>query len=346
MTDASERSQRRALMIGAWIAIGTICWLASSVGMGILFGALFAITFQPWYERLRARLSPALAATTTVGASTAAVALTLGAFVWILVRDGVVVAGELVEWLGPGGSARKIFVAVGRLTSKVGLTADDLEVHVRAFAKDSARTFASAIEGLASATASIVLVMFFQVLTMYFVLRRSDDIVAWVKKVTPLRADYTIKLLDELRRVGRSTLVGNAVSAFLQGALAAIGYWIFGLPHPLFLGVLSAIASLVPGLGTLLVWVPAGIALMLLGRVGSGVGLLVYGVIVITSIPTYVVLPRIVGQGGNMPALFMFVALFGGVGTLGLKGLVIGPVLTALAFATIRLYADEAPGRA
>ena len=201
-------------------------------------------------DRLRARFGPALAATTTVIASTMLVLLTLGALAWVIVREGMVVAGEILDWLGPNGSARRLFLDVGRITSRVGLTADDLEAHVRTFAKDSASTLASAVESLASATAGIVLVVFFQVLTMYFVLRRSEQIVAWLTKLTPLRPDYTIKLLDELRRVGRSTLVGNASSALLQGALAAIGYRIFGVPHALFLGVLSAVASLVPGVGT------------------------------------------------------------------------------------------------
>lgn len=160
-----------------------------------------------------------------------------------------------------------------------------------------------------------------------------------------LRPEYTLKLFDEFRRVGRTTLLSTVVTGLVQGALATIGYFIIGLPRPLFFGALTAVASPVPGVGTMLVWVPAGIVLVLLGHPGRGIVDLTWGVLVVTGIPDYVVRPRLVGRESDVPALLTFTALFGGAEVFGLKGLILGPVLMAIAIAVLRLYADEARSR-
>jgi predicted PurR-regulated permease PerM len=180
---------------------------------------------------------------------------------------------------------------------------------------------------------------------MYFVLRSWGLVATAAEDTLPLRPEHTRKLFDEFRRVGRATLLSTVVIGLLQAALATIGYWIVGLPRPLFFGALTAVASLVPGIGTLLVWLPAGVVEVLLGRTGSGVLLLVWGVVVISAIPEYVLRPRLVGRGGQIPSLFTFVALIGGAAVLGLKGLILGPVLMTMAITVLRLYAEEARAR-
>jgi predicted PurR-regulated permease PerM len=339
------RSEHRALRFAAWVALAAILWLTSPVGMGVLLGVLFAVTFRPVHQRLVRRRHPAAAALATVLGSTLAVALTFGGIAWILVRDGIDIGRKLIDSLGPGGGGRRILAAVSQVTSKVGVSAEEMQDRARSLAKVGVSTAAVVLQDVASATASIALTFFFLMLTMYFVLRRWERVVAAAQEILPLRPDYTLELFEEFRRVGQTTLLGTVVVGLLQGVLATIGYAVVRLPWPLFFGALTAIASLVPGVGTLLVWVPASAVLLYLGHAAAGVGLLVYGVVVLTAIPTYVILPRLVGGSSRVPALFTFVALFGGTAVLGLEGLVIGPVLMTVAVATLRLYAAEARAR-
>jgi predicted PurR-regulated permease PerM len=179
----------------------------------------------------------------------------------------------------------------------------------------------------------------------FAILTHEDEILTTVEQALPLRPDYTRKLVGELRDVGRQTLVGTVGSGFMEGLLATVGYWMAGLPRPAFFGAATAVLSLVPGLGTMLVWVPAGIVLIVLGRVGPGIFLLAWGVLVVTSLNDYVIRPRFVGRQGGLPPLAMFVALFGGVASMGLKGLIVGPVVMSLAFAVLKLYTVEARQR-
>jgi len=175
------------------------------------------------------------------------------------------------------------------------------------------------------------------------ILRHWARIITTVAEVSPLCREDTRALLEEFRTVGRTTLSGTVVTGVTQGALAAIGFWVTGVPQPLFLGIATAIASLVPAVGTLLVWVPAGLYLLAIGSPGAGVVELAWGALVVVGFSDYVIRPRLVGDEG-MPAILTFLALFGGLEVLGLPGLIAGPVLMALAVAVLRLYAREARG--
>ncbi|MGZ3424449.1 MAG: AI-2E family transporter [Polyangiales bacterium] len=341
------RHEHLALAVAAIASIAVILWLAKPIGMGVLLGVLFAFTFRPTYERIARRYASRAAALTTVLGSALGLALTFAGLVWILVSGGVVLARQAIDSLEAGGGTQRIVVAVARVTSRVGISSTELDAKTQSFAQGAAALGAALAQQIAAATASMLLSLFFAMLTMYFILRRWDSIGRALIDTLPLRPEYTRKLLQEFRRVGRMTLLSVGVIGLLQGVLATVGYWIVGLPQPLFLGALTAIASLAPGVGTLLVWLPAGIALALLGHVGGGVFLVAWGIVVLTGVPTYVISPRLVGGAGDssMPALFSFISLFGGAALWGLKGLIVGPVLMAVAIAVLRLYAQEAHDR-
>jgi len=161
----------------------------------------------------------------------------------------------------------------------------------------------------------------------------------------PLRPRDTRALFDEFRRVGRTVLLGTVLTGFAQGLLGAIGYLVTGVPEAAVLGALTTVASVLPGVGTLLVWVPAGLYLILTGHVGMGIAELIYGSVVVVGVSDYIIRPRLVSEHGNIPALLTFIALFGGLEVFGLVGLILGPVVISLAVALLRIYEREASAR-
>jgi predicted PurR-regulated permease PerM len=336
---ASE--QRRALRWSALLAVAAILWLLRPVGMGVFLGILMAFAFQPVHEWVLRHLPRAPAALITVLASTVIVAVTFGGLVWLLVKGGIAFGAEVVASLASGGIVRSVLASVSRVTSRVGITGEDLAMRIRQLAETAVARAASLAEAAASTTASMLLVFFFTMVTMYFVLTHWGSATTAAQQTLPLRPDYTRRLLEEFRVVGRTTLLGTVVSGFTQGVLATIGYWIAGMPHPLFFGAATAVASLVPAVGTMLVWIPSGIVLILLGHVWKGGVLLAWGALIITSLNDYVIRPRLVGQQAGVSALATFIALFGGVEALGLKGLIVGPVVMSVAIVVLRLYAEE-----
>jgi predicted PurR-regulated permease PerM len=210
-----------------------------------------------------------------------------------------------------------------------------------ATAADIASGSAAVAGTVASRTASLLLGIFFALLAMHVMQYHWPRIVRTLEGVSPLRGQYTRDLLEEFRRVGRITLSGTVLTGIVQGILAGIGYSLTGVPKALFLGIATAIASLVPAIGTLLVWVPASFYLFATGHSTMAAVLLLWGALLVVGFSDYVIRPRLVGEEG-MPPILTFISLFGGLETIGLAGLIAGPVIMALAVAVLRLYAREA----
>ena len=331
----------------AWLAGGAvvvIAWLARPFATGLLLGALMGFTLQPVHARL-ARWSgrPTLASVVIVVAAGLAIVGSVAAFVSVFVTQAVAFTAVVREELKPGGALAAWVSTLTGWLALIGISPDAIVERLRAAAGDIASGSAGVAGTVASVTVGSLLGLFFALLTMHVILRHWDRIVTAVAEVSPLRRQDTRALLEEFRSVGRTTLSGTVLTGATQGALATIGFWVTAVPQPLFLGIATAIASLVPAVGTLLVWVPAGLYLLAIGSPGAGVVELAWGALVVVAFSDYVIRPRLVGDEG-MPAILTFLALFGGLEVLGLPGLIAGPVLMALAVAVLRLYAREARG--
>jgi predicted PurR-regulated permease PerM len=335
------REEHGALKWSALAAALAIAWLVMPIGVGILLGMLLAFVLQPLYGRLKPKLGSAWAALTVVAGATLALAGSFSALVWLFVAKGVTLARELIALLGPGGKGDELFAWVGGETSRLGIAPDELSRRVRALTETAAARIASEANTLVSALATLLLAAFFAMLTMHFMLRNWETVSLRAQQTFPLRPDYTRALFAEFRRVGRTTLMGTLATGLAQGLLATVGYAVSGVPEPIFFGALTAVASLVPAVGTMLVWVPAGLALMLMGHPGRGAFELVWGGLLVIAFSDYVIRPRLVGSESEVPSLVTFAALFGGVEVFGLKGLIVGPVVMSLAVAVLRLYATE-----
>ena len=335
------REEHGALKWAALAAAALIIWVVMPIGVGILLGMLLAFVMQPLYTRAQTRMGSGWAALAVVVGTAFALAGGVAALVWLFITKGAVLGSHLIAIVGPGGMGGRLLEWVSAKSSVVGIAPHDLPGRARALAESVGKDLAGRVEALVGTVATILLGAFFAVLTMHFMLRNWDSVSLRAQETFPLRPDYTRALFVEFRRVGRTTLMGTVVTGLAQGVLATIGYWIAGVPEPIFFGAATAIASLVPAVGTMLVWIPAGVALILFGHPGKGIFELIWGGVFVVAISDYVIRPRLVGGESELPSLVTFAALFGGVEVFDLKGLILGPVLMSLAVAVLRLYASE-----
>ncbi len=337
--------EHRALAWAAAAAVAVVFWLVRPIGLGILLGTLLAFMVQPVSERLAVRIGSRWASLVVVIGSGLALATTLGGLGWLFVSRGTVLASKLVAAVGPRGFVDNVIEPVGRFTQRFGVSPDDLREHLRVLAGDAADSAARFAGALASATASALLGLLFAMLAMHYILRRGEGLWRRVADTLPLRPTYTAALISEFRRVGRAALLGSVVTGLIQGVFAAIGFWIAGVPEPIFFGAATLVASFVPAVGVLLVIVPACIGLAVTGHGVGAIIELAWGLIFVVGVSDYVIRPRLVRGEAKVPTLVTFAALFGGIEVLGLMGLLVGPVLMALAIAVLRLYGAEARER-
>lgn len=211
-------------------------------------------------------------------------------------------------------------------------------------ANDAAQTV---LQQLASLGGTVVLGAFSVVtqfgLTMFllfFFLRDGREMLERAIHLVPLSTERKDELSTSLGGVTRGVVVGTLVTAVVQGTLIGIGFAIAGLPSPLVFGAIGAVASLVPVVGTALVWVPAALSLLALGQSGWALFLTLWSIILVAGSDN-VIRPLVVSSSTNVSTLLVFVGVLGGVSAFGFAGIFVGPVLLTLVAALLR-YADEA----
>jgi len=192
------------------------------------------------------------------------------------------------------------------------------------------------INSLSSATAGTVQFFFMlsiMLYSMYFFLMDGSALLNRILYYLPLKDEDERRLISKFSSVTRATLKGTAVIGGLQGSLAGLAFAVVGIPSSVFWGTIMVVLSIVPGVGTAVVWVPAAIILVVGGNLGQGIGLALFCGLIVGSIDNFL-RPRLVGKDTQMPDLLIFLGTMGGIVMFGILGFIIGPIVAAL-FVTI-----------
>jgi predicted PurR-regulated permease PerM len=184
-------------------------------------------------------------------------------------------------------------------------------------------------------------ILFLTIVTVFFFYRDGDGLVAQATQV--LNRFFGDRLDRYLRAAGRMTravIYGLLITAFVQGSVGGLGYAVFGIRAPVLLGVLTALASIVPIVGTLLVWGPVGLWLMATGHLWPGLGLLAWGSLLVQP-ASNLIQPLLISNVTRIPFLLVMFGVLGGLTAFGLLGVFIGPVALATATAVWREWLEE-----
>lgn len=338
----STPSQRRALGFCAIAAAAALLALAAPVSSGLFLGTLLAFSLLGVYERFSVRTKrPVLAAVLLSFGSGLAILGGLFGILYFVVIRGAAAAQRLSESFEPEGTLRKLAQQLEHMTQNLPFGPIDLTSRVRVFAAEAASRLAQLIGAIAGATLDGGLTLFFTIMTTFFVLRHWTELLARSERMLPLHPKHTRVVMSEFQIVGKEVFVGTMLTGLAQGLLAGIGYAIAGVPEAALLATVTAICSLVPAVGTLLVWVPVGITLIATSHPVAGIFELAWGALVVVVMSDYVIRPSLVGGHGHVPTLLTFISLFGGVEVFGLLGLIVGPVIASVALALLRTYDRE-----
>ncbi|HKT75593.1 MAG TPA: AI-2E family transporter [Sphingobium sp.] len=167
----------------------------------------------------------------------------------------------------------------------------------------------------------------------FFLLRDGPELAARLDRAAPLRSTHRRALMQQFVVVIRATIKGSIVVAIAQGMIGGIAFWVLGIPGALLWGVLMGCFSLIPAVGTGLVWVPVALYLLATGAVAKGIILIFCGLFVIGMIDN-LLRPILVGRDTRIPDYVVLITTLGGIDMFGFNGIVIGPVIAALFIAT------------
>lgn len=331
-------------------------------GLGLLAGALLvlrpflipiawaciaAYVTWPVVAALRARTGrPHLAA----GLGTLAVGLGLGVPVaWVLValateaghlvgtiRDWVEAGTPLPAWLA---ARPAIADRLDQLRAAAGVEPSE----VIRFATQRAAAITSRLVELAGGLASNAFKFTITLVTLFVLYLEGERLLAHVRSLARIAFPRApARFLDDIGGVVRAVVFGLLGTALVQGTVAGAGFALFGVPSPVALGALTALGSLVPA-GPALVWGGAAIWLFTSGHTGAAIGMVAYGLLLVSSIDN-VLRPLLISRSPQrIHFLVVFFGVLGGLAAFGMLGLFVGPVLLSVTMALAAEFASRDP---
>jgi predicted PurR-regulated permease PerM len=172
---------------------------------------------------------------------------------------------------------------------------------------------------------------------LFFLLRDGAQLRDVLRGVSPLTRGQETEIIDHLSKTVKGVLLSMVIVPVAQGVVALVGFWLFGVPSPVLLSVFVFFAAMIHLIGTPLVWIPTGLYLFFWASPAKGIGMLLYGALVISTMDN-IIKPIILKGAAQIHALLAFLSVLGGLYAFGAKGLIAGPVILSLVLSAYRIY--------
>lgn len=306
----------------------------------VLAAALASLAIRPYewlVRRLRGRRR--LAALVTVFVLLTGVLAPLGLVGGVVIKRLVVEGTELAHALERSGpvSVEAIADRLGPLGPAFERVADEIQPRLVAAGPQIASRLGAFVGSVGHAAVRIGIGLFLMAVALYYFFLDGHRWRERVVKLVPLPAADTRMFFERFHRVSVAVLVGNLGTAAAQALAATLGYFLFGAPVPLLWGAATLFAALIPLVGPALVWLPAAFVVWLQAGWLRGLGLVLYGLIIVSTVDN-VVRPLLTKRGMQLHPLLVFVAVLGGTLAFGLVGLFVGPLVIALVITVLDAY--------
>lgn len=215
------------------------------------------------------------------------------------------------------------------------------------FSTELASIFTSFIEKIANSAVNVFtrlvlnapiillqsLVMFF---SFFYILRDKDKFLEYIKSLLPFSEEIQKKIFKQSKEITFSVIYGQVVIGFVQGVIAGIGFFIFGVPNSLLMTLLAIIAGVLPIIGTTVVWIPILIYLLLQGSIFPAIGVAFFGSL--SSLIENLLKPTLVSRRTEMHSSLVLFGMIGGLFFFGFLGVILGPLILAYLLIIVETY--------
>jgi predicted PurR-regulated permease PerM len=310
----------------------------------LAWSAVVAIFFYPLHEKVLKRFKP----------NSAALLSTLGVTVLLIVPALLLLFYTARQAIDAGAKAQVVLQSPDRAVPAQIL--DWVKRHLpdslqNVDLADTARTGAGKVGGFLAAKVgglvrnifSFFLDLFVLLFALFFMFRDGEDVSRAVRHFLPFDASIQEDMMRESKELIFASVAVGLLIATIQGALGGLAFTLAGIGTAVFWGVLIAFFSLVPVVGSALVWVPAALWLVFTGHVGRG--LLVAAICgIVAGVADNIVRPLLLRNRTHLNELLLFISVLGGIQVFGLLGLVAGPTIVAAAMGVFRVYMQHRDG--
>ncbi|MBT4135774.1 AI-2E family transporter [archaeon] len=183
----------------------------------------------------------------------------------------------------------------------------------------------------------IALHLFVVLFVFFFTLRDGEKALEYLRDLLPIKKETQARFFKQFKDITNSVLIGQIVIGIIQGLIAGIGFYIFGVENIIILTIISMVASVIPIVGPWLVWIPVDIYLFSIGQKNDAIGLLIYGAIIVNWIDN-LIRPWLVSRKAKINSAIVIVGMIGGLLSFGMIGIIIGPLVLAYVILVFEIY--------
>ena len=326
MPDTQTRSRRARIAIGV-LAAG-VAWASLLFLAGLLGAMVLAVLLAPVYRAIAPR----------IGARRAALLLAVASAVLLVAPIALVLASAINE--APRVLQRVLASAAFARLADLRLGPLDVGAQLAEAGRTVVTWGSARLVSTAAGVTRTVLNLLLAVVGLYYLLPEGPVLWRRLRALIPFSAEGADHLAERFTSVTEAAVLGIVVTALLQGVTIGLAIWLVGLPNPLLWGAMTAVVSVLPILGSALVWVPAVAVLLLAERPGAALVIGLIGALVSSNVDN-VVRPVIYRRVSGLHPMAGLLGAFAGVEMFGLLGLVLGPLAIAWCLELIRLYERE-----
>ncbi len=344
-TGHQQRAAARwVIFLGATAFVVYFCLLIVRPFLGVIASSsVLAITFFPVHQRLarvtgRVSLSAFICSVLVVG-----VILIPLFFLTGLAIDQLLALRDYLQQTFKSGfdpsavePLRRAYEGVTRL---LGLDATEILNWIGEHASEIGSLTAQYSLSIAANVTNLVVSFVFMIFATFLLFRDGARIVRRIPDLLPFERVRSEAMLARIQDVIHASVYGVLVIAFLQGTLCALMFWILGIPSAALWGMVTVLTSVFPMFGAAAVWVPGTVYLLATGQWPKAIVLAVWGTVMISGIDNFL-RPKLVGGRIGLSELVVFFALLGGLQVFGILGIVLGPVLFAIAASVLDVLSD------
>jgi predicted PurR-regulated permease PerM len=248
-----------------------------------------------------------------------------------------------IKWQKGGLIYDGLGIVREQLGSVVDLSSIDLKKNITDTAQFMAGFLAKQSASLIAGLGWVILSFFILIFAMYYFFKDAEQLKKKLMIISPLPLVYEKEIIKKFKEMSLATLYGMFLTSIAQGIIGGIGFAIVGIPNVIFWGTAIAVFSVVPVLGTSIIWFPASVILFATGNVFGGIFLFFWGILIVSTIDNFL-RAFLIGGTTKTNQLLTFLAVFGGIGLFGLIGVIYGPLILTLFLTLLHVYEMEYDG--
>jgi len=327
-----EQSFEKYLVIIFLIVLAGLAFLIiKPIFISIVIGLLLAYIFNPIYKRLNRYIK-----NKKVSAFLLCILILLIIFVPIIFFTPIIIkqvmeSYQFIQNLNLEEIIRNVFPNVSEQ-----FLGDILTITTNLISKYAKQIFEQLTEFILDIP-KILLQLFIVLIVFFFILIDQEVFVDYIKNLLPLKKSSADKFINQSKSVTNAVVFGQFITGLIQGIVAGIGFIIFGVSNVMLLTILAIIVGIIPIIGPWLVWFPVALGLLIAGKTISGIGLMIYGFIIISWIDG-LIRPYIVAKTTKTSTPIILIGMIGGLFMFGFLGLLIGPLILGYLLTVLEFY--------